>query len=152
MQVSKTFNQINNAPPETVFPLLCPVREKDWIDGWEYTMIFSNSGLIEKGCVFSTPHHGKEKTIWYVTEHDKVSFRVEFVRFTPNDEVVKINIKLTDNGDETTTSCIRYQYTALSDNKNDWIQNELDKEFNNSMTWWEKAINYYLENGEKLLK
>lgn len=150
IQRSMTYKQINIAPPGKVFPLLCPVREKDWIEGWDYKMIYSKSGLIEKGCVFTTPHHGKEHTIWYVTEHDEENYIVEFVRVTPNEEVVKINIFLKDNGNGTTTSNITYQYTALNEKKNTWINDKSDGEFNNSMIWWEKSINYFLEKGEKL--
>jgi hypothetical protein len=149
-RVTKTYNQINNAPPERIFPLLCPVREKDWLDGWDYEMIFSKSGRIEKGCVFSTLHHGNNETIWYVSKHDKKNKIVEFIRLTLMEEVVKINITLHDNGNGTTTSNISYEYTSLNDYKSDWIEKELDKVFMDSMTWWEKAINYYLNTGEKL--
>jgi hypothetical protein len=135
-----------------VFPLLCPVREKEWIDGWDYKMIFSKSGLIEKGCVFSTPHHGSAETIWYVSEHNPISQTIEFLRLTPNEEVVKINIKLSDNGNGTTTSLITYQYTGLSESKNEWIKQDLDTEFEKSMLYWEKAINHFLQTGTKLLK
>ena len=152
IQVSKTYKQINNAKPEVVFPLLCPVREKEWIDGWDYKMIFSKSGLIEKDCVFSTPHHENEETIWYVTVHDTVNYKLEFVRFTLNEAVVKINIKLDDNGNGTTSSNITYQYTALNESKNSWIKEKFDIEFKENMIWWEKAINYYIAKGEKLLK
>jgi hypothetical protein len=152
IQESKTYQQVNSAPPEVVFPLLCPVREKDWLDGWEYSMIFSGSGLIEKGCVFSTPHHGTEQTIWYVTEHDSKNFKIEFIRVTPDEEVVKINIFLVDNGNGTTISNIIYQYTGLCESKNYWIKEKLDNEFKENMIWWEKAINHYINKGEKLLK
>ena len=150
-QASYTYVQRNNARPEVVFPLLCPVREKDWIDGWDYTMIFSTSGLAEKGCVFSTPHHGQQATVWYITEHDPENYRIEFVRHTPNEEVVKIAIFLSDNGDETTNATITYQYTALNEEKNRWIEENFEIEFQKNMIGWEKAINYYLETGEKLI-
>jgi len=152
IQESRTYKQINNAPADLVFPLLCPVREKEWIDGWDYKMIFSKSGLIEKGCVFSTPHHGTEQTIWYVTEHDKENYKIEFVRVTPNEEVVKINIRLEDNGNGTTTSNITYQYTGLNEGKNAWIKEKSDQAFRENMIEWEKAINYYIEKGEKRMK
>lgn len=54
----KSYRQTIDAPPETVFPLLCPVREAEWLDGWEYEMIYSMSGLIEKGAAFSTANPG----------------------------------------------------------------------------------------------
>ena len=42
------------APAETAFPLLCPVREYDWIDTWRCEMIHSVSGIAEEGCIFRT--------------------------------------------------------------------------------------------------
>ena len=54
----KSYRQTINASPEIVFPLLCPVREVEWLDGWEYKMIYCVSGLIEKGAVFSTANTG----------------------------------------------------------------------------------------------
>lgn len=152
IQESRTYKQIHNAKPEIVFPLLCPVREKDWLPGWDYNMIYSKSGLIEKGCVFSTPQHGKEQTIWYVTEHDSENYKIEFVRVTPNEEVVRINIFLVDNENGTTTSNLTYQYTGLNESKNAWIKDKLDNEFKESMMEWEVAINYYIEQGKKLIE
>jgi hypothetical protein len=152
IQTTKNFKQINNAPPERIFPLLCPVRELDWLDGWEYNMIHSKSGLIEKGCVFSTPGPNREQTIWYVNEYDKEKFTIEFIRITPNVEVVKISIILKENGEGKTISDITYQFTGLSESRNSWIMNNLDQFFENFMLWWEKSINFYLETGEKLKK
>lgn len=150
IQVAHTYTQINNARPEKVFPLLCPVREKDWIEGWEYTLIHSVSGVAEKGCVFTTPHHGKANTVWYITEHNPHQFVVEFVRVTPNEEVVKIAIKLSDSGNETTQATITYEYTGLNEAKNQWIVNDSAKDFEENMIEWEKAINHYLETGSML--
>ena len=152
IQVSKTYQQVNQAAPEVVFPLLCPVREKSWLDGWDYTMIYSVSGLIEEGCVFSTPHHGKHNTIWYVTVCDKVNYKIEFVRVTPEEEVVRINIGLTGRDDGTTTTTITYQYTALNEEKNEWLKTQFEDSFRESMIWWEKAINHYLRTGKMLKK
>jgi hypothetical protein len=44
-----------------IFPLLCPVKEDDWIPGWreQREMIYTESGTAEVGCVFITrkqPH------------------------------------------------------------------------------------------------
>lgn len=151
-QATKTYIQLNEATPDRIFPLLCPVREADWLDGWEYEMIYSKSGLVEENCVFATPHHGKEKTLWHVTKHDPQQYEVSFVRFTPHENVVKIDIRLIDNHDGTTAAHIAYQYTALSKAQNDFIENELENSFHASMQWWEKAINHYLATGEMLKK
>ena len=81
-RTTKTYRQTINATPEKVFPLLCPIREAEWLDGWQYAMIYSESGLIEDGAVFSTPHAGEADTVWIVTKHDPRKREIEFARFT----------------------------------------------------------------------
>ena len=39
-------------PVESVFPLLCPVREYDWMASWNGTIVYTNSGFAEKYTVF----------------------------------------------------------------------------------------------------
>jgi hypothetical protein len=153
IQQEFSFVQINDGPIEAVFPLLCPVREKDWIDGWNYTLVYSQSGLIEQGCVFTTPHHGVSETVWYVSNYNKANYEIEFIRVTPNEAVVKISIKLKQtNIPNKTEAHIKYQYTGLTDQQNDFIKNRLPEEFRKSMEYWERAINHYLKTGEKLVK
>ena len=46
------------ATPDRVFPLLCPVREYEWIPGWECDVLHSVSGVAEEDCVFRTRFPG----------------------------------------------------------------------------------------------
>lgn len=151
-RISKTYRQINSATPDKVFPLLCPVLEKEWIDGWEYEMIYSVSGVAEKGCVFQTPSPGNVKTTWYTTRYKPEQFIIEFVRITPGEMAVRIYIRLSDNKNGTTAADITYEYTPLSETGNTWIKKESGTVFNANMAYWEKAINHYLQTGQKLLK
>ncbi len=151
-QVTLSYNQTNKSNIENVFPLLCPVREKDWLDDWDYKMIRSNSGIIEKNCVFATPNSDNTNTIWHVTQYDPQKNLIEFIRFNPNQNVVRINIELKPIDDITTQANISYQYTALNDEQNEYIGSQLADDFKASMEWWEKAINHYLLTGKKLLK
>ena len=152
--IQRTFNftQTNYGHIDQVFPLLCPVREKDWLDGWEYQMIYSKSGFIEKDCVFSTPNPGQMDSIWQVTQYRPAAYTIEFLKFTPNESVLRINIALKRYSSHETKVQIAYQYTALSDSQNLFILKELEKKFYMQMLWWEKAINHYLKTGQKLLK
>jgi hypothetical protein len=52
--VTRTFTQQLVAKPSKVFPLLCPVREADWIDNWDPLVVFSESGAAEPDWVFLT--------------------------------------------------------------------------------------------------
>ncbi len=151
IQKTFTYTQINNGSIDEVFSLLCPVREKDWIDGWDYRMIHSKSGLIEKDCVFTTPHHGDQDTVWQVTQYDPKKCRLEFVRVTPSENIVRINIHLESIDPEKTRAFICYKYTALNEEQNMVLVNQMGKSFNQSMNIWESSINHYLKHREKLI-
>ncbi len=49
-----SFTDVLEASPQEVFPLLCPVREYEWIEDWQCELVHSKSGFAEKGCVFTT--------------------------------------------------------------------------------------------------
>ncbi|MDQ2083989.1 hypothetical protein RA307_27705 [Xanthobacteraceae bacterium Astr-EGSB] len=100
------------ADAEAVFPLLCPVREYDWIPDWECELIHSRSGVIEPGCIFRT-HHGGVGMTWYVTEHDPARFRVAFVQFMAGIAVGHFSIALAQDGPGRTSGTVRSVLTAL---------------------------------------
>ena len=147
MQRTLAYTQINNDSMDRVFPLLCPIREKEWLDGWDCKMIHSHSGLIEQDCVFTTVQHGNQETIWYVTQYDHQRNSIEFLRVTPHENIVKINILCEGIGEKQTKVQITYQYSGLSSDQNSYIETDLEKDFESSMIWWEKAINHYLSTG-----
>lgn len=68
-RVTHTYRQKLCAPPARVFPLLCPVREIEWADGWLPDLVISSSGIAERDCIFITPDEFG-KAIWYVTRHE----------------------------------------------------------------------------------
>ena len=115
-------------------------------------MVYSKSGVVEEGCVFTTPHHGEQETVWTVTEYNPKDFKIAFVRVTPGDSVVRISINLEALEANSTYAFIEYEYTSLSVEQTKFLEEDLEKNFQTSMRWWEKAINYYLENGEMLLE
>ncbi len=144
------YCQINLAPPERVFPLLCPVRETDWLDGWHHHMLYSESGVIEKGCVFSTPHNEEEDTTWVVTHYDPRAYEITFARFTPGSRVCVLEIAVAPHGDQRSHVHIAYTYTALAPAGNQFIDAYSEADFLTSIRFWEKSINHYLTRGEKL--
>jgi hypothetical protein len=83
-RIVRSYTQRIEARAETVFPLLCPVREGEWLEGWndQVEMVHSDSGVAEEGCVFRTRVPGRPETIWTVTRHDPVERVVEFFRLT----------------------------------------------------------------------
>lgn len=69
-----------DAPPAVVFPLLCPVREHDWVDGWSADVLHSVSGFAELGCVF-VAHRGEVGEATFVVTRYEPAERIEFSIF-----------------------------------------------------------------------
>lgn len=144
------YKQQIHSLKEAVFPLLCPVREKDWLNDWDYRMIHSLSGLNENDCIFTTQDPGEAETLWYTTKYDPETYEVEFIRFTPGDTAVRIQINLADGLNGDTDVHISYSYTALSREAVEFLNNKGNERFLHSMHIWEKSMNHYLSTGECL--
>ncbi len=151
-RVTRTYCQTINATPGRVFPLLCPVREAEWLDGWQYTMIYSESGLIEEGAVFSTPSPGEEDTVWIVTRHDPRKREIEFTRFTPASRICVLRIAVRAKDEDRSFVDISYTYTATAPTGNAFIQGLTEEAFMGAVKFWEESVNYYLETGKKLTR
>jgi hypothetical protein len=59
-----------NASPEAVFPLLCPVREHEWIPTWKAEILHTDSGYAELDCSFVTDNLTEGKRIWICTQYE----------------------------------------------------------------------------------
>ena len=151
-RISREYCQTIHTTPEKVFLLLCPVREAEWLDGWQYDMIYSESGLVEEGAVFSTPYEGEEDTIWIVSKHNSDTREVEFVRFTNNSRTCLLKIAVKPKGEHDSYVEISYMYTGISSTGNDFVNEFTEDVFLEAVTFWEKSMNYFLKTGEKLKK
>lgn len=69
VRVTRTWTQRLIGTPEEVFPLLCPVREADWIQGWDPIVVVSETGIAEADCVFTTAAAPTD-SVWYITRHE----------------------------------------------------------------------------------
>jgi hypothetical protein len=142
-RLTRTYVQRIAAPPEEVFPLLCPVREKEWLPGWDCRMIFSRSGVAERGAVFETAH-AKGVTIWIVTEYVP-SRRVEFARWQPDGLTVHIEISLGRHHEGDTAVCIAYTYTAVNEQGQQALALLSETEWLRTMAFWESSMNTWLK-------
>jgi hypothetical protein len=153
-RVTHEYTQTNVAPPERVFPLLCPVREADWVPGWQYRLICSESGVAEYGCVFITPNEDGTETTWVVIDYDPATFRIAFAWVNPGLVVAQIRICLRKSGTLAspahTSALIQYTYTGLSKEGNREVERYDEKWFRHKMQSWEAAINHYLQTGKQI--
>ena len=149
-RITRSYRQTIDAPPATVFPLLCPVREAEWLDGWRYRMLYSVSGLVEPGAVFSTPNDGEADTVWIVAQHDPEMFQVVFARFTPESRTCTLTLAVTpvERGRSSVDVC--YTYTGLTPAGNACLERFTAEAFLAAVTFWEASMNHFLKTGARL--
>ncbi|HUJ45001.1 MAG TPA: SRPBCC family protein [Opitutaceae bacterium] len=89
-----------SAPPAQVFPLLCPIREYQWIPGWRCELLHSVSGVAEEDCVFRTDFADPGPMVWVVSRYEPPA-RIEFTCFVTGALVQRLKIALSAEGDGT---------------------------------------------------
>ena len=147
-RVTRTFTQKLVAEPSKVFPLLCPVREADWIEGWDPLVVFSGSGVAEVDCVFLTGTN-PGNAIWYITRHEPDNRFVEMIKITPGITACKLSIQLhpAAGGSEAE---ITYAHTSLSPEGDTFVASFTEEYYRQFMRDWEARINHYLVHGSIL--
>ena len=138
-----------DADPGQVFPLLCPVREYEWIEIWQCRMIYSDSGFAENNCIFETdfPHNGGPET-WVVSHYEK-DRGIGFVRFTPGEKIIKLDIGLSPTGADGTRLLWRKTHTGLSPAGNQ-VVTAIAGNFEFESERIARMLNHYLKTGKML--
>jgi hypothetical protein len=136
-----TYTQQIHARPERVFPLLCPMREHEWIPEWRARMIHSRTGVAEAGAVFATPAECGE-TLWIVTSFEPPQ-RIAFARYQADGVVTLIDIELTPGGSEGSALHVRYRLTASRDDARAAVQAFSSEHWQRMMQRWQDLLNQY---------
>lgn len=144
IRVTRTYTQKMVARAEKVFPLLCPIKEIDWVEGWPLKSVLSESGFAEENCIFYTENENKDDSIWMITRHLPESFFVEMVKITLSETACKLRIQLKQTGENSCDSTISYTHIALSDDGEKFVKNFTDENYEKMMKGWESQINNYL--------
>ncbi len=142
-KISRSYAQHLNAPPADVFPLLCPVRELEWVEGWDPGVVITDSGIAELGCVFTT-RAGDAEAIWTITEYEPDDGRIAFLKVTPGQTVADISVKLEPDGDGKSVAHVTYAHTALGPGGRSIVDEFTEAHFDAFMQGWEAALNAYL--------
>lgn len=147
-RVTRSYTQTLIRPPEEVFPLLCPVREAEWVNGWHPRMVASRSGFAELDCVFITAA-GPQEAIWMITRYEPERHHLEIVKVIPGIVVGKIVVTLTA-APEGSTADISYSFTALGPDGDRVVREFTQEHFDEFMLTWETELNHFLDTGERL--
>lgn len=141
--------QVWKGAKDEVFPLLCPVKEKDWTPDWDPKLVISNSGVIEQECLFveaDTPNDA----IWVVSKHDPVNFDVAMYRIVPGVLVGRLAITLDSEDGKKTSASVSYEQTALGKDGEKIVNEFTAESFAVFMDEFTLAINHYLTTGKMI--
>jgi len=148
-RITRSYVQTIQGTPEDIFPLYCPVKEAQWCEGWDPSVVYSESGVVEPDCIFVTGA-GAAESAWFVTVHDPEQRVVEMIKHTPGVTFVKLRISLEPVTARQTRATISYSYTALSRAGDKALAAFTEESYHTMMAAWEAAMNHYLETGEML--
>jgi hypothetical protein len=147
-RVTRSYTQHLVADPTRVFPLLCPVREADWIEGWDPIAVWSESGVAEPDCVFTTPADGGA-AVWFITRHSPLAGTVEMLKITPGVTACKLAISLSPSITGTDAE-VTYSHTSLGPAGDLFIDGFTEEHYRRFMEDWESRLNHYLTTGRML--
>ena len=137
--------QSYSSPPEAVFPMLCPVREYDYIPPWECDVVYLDSGLAEQSGVFTThfPGDGDQKDVWVISRYD-IDRKIEFIRVSGlRTMIYRIDLQstltggtivnweqiitgLTEEGNQHIETLTQSDFTVMLAQMQEWLQSYLD--------------------------
>lgn len=142
VRASRSYTQRLVGTVEEVFPLLCPVREADWVDGWNPSLVVSSSGIAEPDCVFVTSATPVD-AIWYVTRHEPQAGFVEMLKITPGLTACRLSIQLRaiEGGSE---ADVTYCHTSLGPEGDAFVASFTEDYYRKFMQDWESRLNRYL--------
>lgn len=147
-RVTRTYTQRLIAAPAAAFPLLCPVREADWIEGWDPLLVVSSSGVAEPDCVFTTAAE-PVNAVWNITRHEPDAGFVEMLKITPEITACRLTIRLRAIGGGSEAD-ITYSHTSLGPRGDAFVASFTEAFYRKFMQDWESRMNHYLRHGTAL--
>jgi hypothetical protein len=147
LRVTHSYTQHLPYSAEAVFPLLCPVRERDWIETWNPSVVITGSGVAELHCTFTT-ESGDNAATWTVTRYEPPT-AIEFVKFGPGPAITHISIVVRAVGSSRCEADITYAITALPGGEH-VVEAFGEENFRSFMETWQRRLEHYLGTGEML--
>lgn len=143
-----TYRGALDSPPERAFPLLTPLRENEWIEGWHADVVYSRSGDAEDNAIFATRIATGET--WVTTRYEPAQGRVEYTIFGGGHAVMRMDLLVRNNEEGVTELTIVRTYTGL-----DWFGRRLVSRLEEAKVQEENArirrqMNHFLTTGTML--
>jgi hypothetical protein len=131
-----------------IFPLLCPTREYDWLDGWGCELLYSRTGVAEMDCIFKTVFIANKTSTWVVDVYqpnEKIQFCIII-----EGGIIRNSITLHEKPDGTTIVTFYWTITAFNEAGYGFLKEVSIENFQIIVKGTERMINHYLDTGEML--
>lgn len=134
---------------EKVFPLLCPVNEYEWFNGWKCTMVYSESGVAENNCIFYTKTGFPlfKRQVFQVINYEP-NENITFLIYINKIATIKFGATLEQLSIDTCKMTVFYKATGLSRFGNFFLRNMGKKEMENNTRNIEMDLVYWLQNNK----
>ena len=130
-----------------IFPLLCPVREYEWLPGWKCEMLYSRSGVAEMDAIFHTREMHFMRVVWTLITFEPDS-KVEYLLVAGRDAVVRLSVELSEKPDGDTEVSWTMLFTTTSAlGKRVLSAAFSEKKFQEMMEARELQLNHFLGTG-----
>jgi hypothetical protein len=145
-KVSRTATITVNTSIDKAFPLFGAFEERKWATGWNPTLIYPSTEIIEEGTTFKTQGYGNEvEFLWRVSKFDSDQYLIQYLVSTEN-RYWTITVKCSPAPDNKTLAEITYTYIGLNEVGNKINKDALAAMYKDELKDWEGEINYYLEH------
>lgn len=152
--IQKEFNI--SAPVDKILPLICPVKEYDWIEGWKCQLLHCPNGKNEVGVNFyekmSNPFLLKSicgRTKWRTILFDTINFKVHFI-WTNKYANALYKMELTPITNDSTRLVLNLAYTIKNKNGMKKYDDKFEYRLGFMIEGLGNMLKYYCENDKML--
>ncbi len=145
------------ATTEDLFPLACPVAEYKWVDGWDFEMVYSESGVVEKHCIFRERMTGAFllsdpdlETTWVVSDNDRDARWLRALLVLGDRAAGMFEVDGQERGDGSTKVTWNYTVTGLNEDGNQALSALEPTKIDLMLGFLGKSLKHYSETGKKL--
>jgi hypothetical protein len=140
-----------NVNIKNAFPLFGAFEERKWAEGWNPSLIYPSTEIIEVGTTFKTIGHGnfEKEFLWKVSKFEPDKYLIQYLVSTEN-RYWTITIKCDSISAIQTRANITYTFIGLNELGNKINSQLLEKMYANNLKDWQEAINLYLDNNQIL--
>lgn len=134
-------------PADILFPLFSAEGERLWVPGWDYENIMGTTELHENYVFLTKNHdHASNSAIWIVKKYHPKDYYIEFYKVEPSEKVGIIKVICTSLTDTKTNVSVTYEYIALSENGERFIESFTSRKYNNFINEWKLMLESYFQS------